>query len=113
MSALHELDSLDDAIVSLAREPFGASIISSYTAVAAESLEEPFRTLLVHHDHMTEVLSAYHGRAVDLHVLCRTQDADTYTRSILLTAHDSEPDKLLAKADGLLEQVVEGLTGSR
>ena len=90
MSALHELDSLDDAIVSLAREPFGASIISSYTAVAAESLEEPFRTLLVHHDHMTEVLFAYHGKAVGLNVLRRTQIADTYTRLIILTAHDSE-----------------------
>ncbi len=90
MSALHELDSLDDAIVSLAQEPFGAALISSYTALPAESLEEPYRTLLVHHDHMTAVLSAYYGRAVDLHVLCRTQDADLYTRSILLTANDSE-----------------------
>ena len=90
MSALHELDSLDDAIESLAQEPFGASIISSYTAVAAESLEEPFRTLLVHHDHMTEVLFAYHGKAVGLNVLRRTQIADTYTRLIILTAHDSE-----------------------
>ncbi len=90
MSALHELHSLDDAIASLAQRPFDTALISSYTAVPAESLEEPFRTLLVHHDHMTEVLSAYHGRSVDLHVLCRTQDADLYTRSILLTAHDSE-----------------------
>ncbi len=90
MSALHELDSLDDAIAYLSREPFGEALISSYTAVAAESLEEPYRTLLVHHDHMTAVLLAYYGRSVDLHVLCRTQDADLYTRSILLTAHDSE-----------------------
>jgi chorismate-pyruvate lyase len=39
---------------------------------------------------MTEVLFAYHGRAVGLHVLRRTQVADTYTRFIILTAHDSE-----------------------
>ncbi len=90
MSALHELDNLDDAIVSLSREPFGDGLISSYTAAPADSLEEPFRTLLVHHDHMTEVLFAYHGRAVDLRVLRRTQVADLFTRSILLTAHDSE-----------------------
>ena len=90
MSALHELDSLDDAIVSLAQEPFGAALISSYTALPAESLEEPYRKLLVHHDHMTAVLCAHHGRAVDLHVLRRTQIANTYTRFITLTAHDSE-----------------------
>ncbi len=90
MSALHELNNLDDAIVSLSQEPFGDALISSYTAVAAESLEEPFRKLLVHHDHMTEVLFAYHGRAVCLHVLRRAQDADTYTRFIKLAAHDSE-----------------------
>ncbi len=90
MSALHELTNLDDAIVSLSREPFGDGLISSYAAAPAESLEEPFRTLLVHHDHMTEVLFAYHGRAVCLHVLRQKQDADTYTRFIKLTAQDSE-----------------------
>ncbi len=90
MSALHELDSLDDAIVSLAQEPFGAALISSYEALPAESLGEPYRTLLVHHDHMTAVLFGYYGRTVDLHVLRRTQIADTYTRFITLTAHDSE-----------------------
>ena len=89
MSALHELDSLDKAIEYLSQEPFGEALISSYTAAPAESLEEPFRTLLVHHDHMTEVLFAYHGRAVCLQVLRRTQDADTYTRFIILTAQDS------------------------
>ncbi len=90
MSALHELDNLDDAIVYLSQEPFGDALISSYSAAPAESLEEPFRTLLVHHDHMTEVLFAYHGRAVCLQVLRRTQTADTYTRFIILTAQDSE-----------------------
>ena len=90
MSALHELDSLDAAIVSLAQEPFGAALISSYAELPAESLEEPYRTLLVHHDHMTAVLFGYHGRAVDLHVLQRSQNADTYTRFITLTARDSE-----------------------
>ncbi|MCH8964900.1 MAG: hypothetical protein IIB58_08070 [Planctomycetes bacterium] len=90
MSALHELHSLDDAIAYLSQEPFGASLISSYQEVPAESLEEPFRTLLVHHDHMTEVLFAYHGRSIDLRVLRQTQTADTYTRFIYLTAHDSE-----------------------
>jgi len=90
MSALHELDSLDDAIAYLSQEPFGDALISSYTAVPAESLEEPFCTLLVHHDHMTEVLFAYHGRAVCLHVLRRTQTVDTYTRFIILTAGDSK-----------------------
>ena len=90
MSALHELHSLDDAIAYLSQEPFGASLISSYQEVPAESLEEPFRTLLVHHDHMTAVLLAYHGRGVGLHVLRRTQTEDTYTRFITLTASGSE-----------------------
>ncbi len=89
MSAPRELDSLDDAIVSLAREPFDAELITGYTAVPAESLEEPHRTLLVHHEHMTAVLFAYHGQAVDLHVLRRSQIADHSTRFITLTARDS------------------------
>ena len=90
MSALHELESLDDAITSLAQEPFDTELISSYTPVSAESLEEPFRALLVHHDHMTTVLLDHHGCAVDLHVLQRSHCDDLYTRFILLTAQGSE-----------------------
>ncbi|MCH8853812.1 MAG: hypothetical protein IID41_14340 [Planctomycetes bacterium] len=90
MSSLQELHNLDDAIAYLVHEAFGTALISSYTEVPAKSLEEPFRTLLVHEDHMTGVLLAHYGRAVGLHVLRRTNTEDTYTRFITLTASDSE-----------------------
>lgn len=55
------------------------------TPVAADALPSPFDNLLVHHDHMTTMLAAHHGRPVALDVLERTHEANDYARRIVLT----------------------------
>ncbi len=89
MASLHELNSLDDAIRALVGDVFGPELIGDYTVVTAEQLVQPYRDLLVHHDHMTAVLYARHGCDLELRVLRRRHLDDVYARFILLAARDS------------------------
>jgi hypothetical protein len=50
-----------------------------------EALPEPYRGLLVHTHHMTVTVEAFYGSRVDVRVLDRRHDGDTYARKILLT----------------------------
>lgn len=54
-----------------------------------EDLPEPFGRLLVHSEAMTRTLEAFHGVALDLRVLSRTQSDDLYTRHIVLCTHET------------------------
>src|SRR2546421_10210646 len=49
-----------------------------------EALPEPYRGLLVHNHHMTVTVEAFYGSLVDVRVLERLHDGDTYARKILL-----------------------------
>ena len=53
--------------------------------VPADAVPPPYRGLLVHDYHMTVTVEAYHGDLVDVRVLARRQDGDSYAREILLT----------------------------
>src|SRR5262245_16980373 len=50
----------------------------------ADELPEPYRRLLVHSHHMTVTVEEYFGSKVDVKVLDRRLDGDTYSRKILL-----------------------------
>jgi hypothetical protein len=47
-------------------------------------MPEPYRSLLVHEHHMTVTVEAFHGDLVDVRILARRQDGNSYTRKILL-----------------------------
>ena len=63
----------------------GADVRPQAVVVQPNEIPRPADALLVHHDHMTEVLRRHFGRPVELHVLDERLDADTYTRKVRLT----------------------------
>jgi chorismate-pyruvate lyase len=52
--------------------------------IAVNALPAAYRELLVHEEHMTERLAAYHRRPVELIVLNHEQRGEIYSRNILL-----------------------------
>lgn len=50
-----------------------------------DALPEPYHRLLVHNHHMTVTVEAFYGSLVDVRVLERIHEGDTYARKILLT----------------------------
>ncbi len=52
--------------------------------VPADQVPEPYHKLLVHEHHMTVTVEAHHGSLVDVKVLERKRDGDSYARKILL-----------------------------
>ena len=52
--------------------------------VPAEAVPQPYRKLLVHHDHMTVTVEEHFGDAVDVRVLECRRNGDEYVRKILL-----------------------------
>ena len=57
---------------------------SAGDVVTKDEIPEPFRWLLVHRNHMTKVLEAQYGRAMELDVVEHKLADDFYTRKILL-----------------------------
>lgn len=53
--------------------------------VPAADMPEPYRHLLVHPHHMTVTVEEYYGGKVNVQVLDRRQDGDSYARKILLS----------------------------
>ncbi len=72
---LHEL---------LALFPTSGPPLFAAEVVAAEAVPPPYHALLVHDYHMTVTVEAYHGDLVDVRILARRQDGDSYAREILL-----------------------------
>jgi hypothetical protein len=62
--------------------------------VSPDEIPFPEDQLLVHHDHMTEVLEKHHGSPVKVNVLQAFLDGDIYTRLITL-APSAEPNKVV------------------
>lgn len=55
-----------------------------YDVIPGDEMPQPYRGLLVHDEHMTVTVEAYHGGPVDVRVLASRQDDDIYSRMILL-----------------------------
>jgi chorismate-pyruvate lyase len=69
-----------------------AEEMPEYEFVAADEVPPPYRDLLVHEHHMTVTVEEYHHDRVDVRVLARHQDGQSYARKILLTRHrDGRP----------------------
>src|SRR5262245_5083814 len=62
---------------------------AQFEFVSADDVPEPYHRLLVHEHHMTVTVEAHHGDRVDVRVLARRLDGDTYARKILLTLQGS------------------------
>lgn len=56
--------------------------------VAEQEVPEPYRTLLVHNNHMTKLMEDFHGSLMDVRVLERIATDRNYTRAILLVRQD-------------------------
>ena len=50
--------------------------LGSFEEVLVESVPEPYRTLLAHHDHMTVSVEAYHGSSVAVEVLAAKRSGE-------------------------------------
>jgi hypothetical protein len=61
-----------------------SSYLREFDVVQPDWMPEPYRTLLVHEHHMTVTVEAHHGSLVDVRVLERKRDGDSYARKILL-----------------------------
>jgi chorismate-pyruvate lyase len=60
------------------------SYLREFDVVAADWVPEPYHKLLVHDHHMTVTVEAHHGSLVDVKVLEKKIDGDSYARKILL-----------------------------
>ncbi|MFO0879719.1 MAG: hypothetical protein U0840_20420 [Gemmataceae bacterium] len=56
-----------------------------YEVIAGSAMPEPYRGLLVHDQHMTVTVEAFHGGPVDVQVAQERQDEHLYARKISLT----------------------------
>src|SRR5687768_11548176 len=63
--------------------------LAGHEPVAAREVPEPYRSLLVHEHHMTVTVEAHHGDLVEVVVLDRRLDGDSYARKILLALKQS------------------------
>ena len=61
-----------------------SSYLRDLDIVPADQVPEPYHKLLVHEHHMTVTVEAHHGSLVDVKVLDRKRDGDSYARKILL-----------------------------
>jgi chorismate-pyruvate lyase len=59
--------------------------VGEFEEVDEEELPPTFQRLLVHDQHMTEVVEAHHGCLIDVHVLQSSRTATHYQRNSLLT----------------------------
>jgi chorismate-pyruvate lyase len=58
--------------------------------VEAESLPEPYRTLLVHDRDMTSTLEEFHERGIHLRMVSRAQRGSAYFREVILALDGTE-----------------------
>jgi hypothetical protein len=63
----------------------GQNVQPQCSVVQPNEIPQPADALLVHHEHMTEVLQRHYGQPVDVHVLDEKLDGDMYTRKVSLT----------------------------
>jgi hypothetical protein len=66
-----------------------AADLPAYELIPAEAVPPPFHGLLVHNQHMTVTVEAYHGDLVDVRVLARRRQPPYYARKIVLPLRGS------------------------
>ncbi|GJM25125.1 MAG: hypothetical protein DHS20C16_15400 [Phycisphaerae bacterium] len=89
---LVECKTAEDALESLCHWFYEDRIsVEGCEPVKPDKMPGTYQQLLVHNEHMTEKLSAYHGQDVELHVLHNRSDGDLYSRNVLLTL-PSDPE---------------------
>jgi chorismate-pyruvate lyase len=66
-----------------------ADDVPDFEVITPEEMPEPYRGLLVHEHHMTVTVEHFHGDLVDVHILARVHQRDTYARKIVLKLHGS------------------------
>ncbi len=83
MNALAELKSLT--------APFcGTSqLFEMVEHVPSATVDEPYKSLLVHHHHMTVTMEKYHSCTVDVEVLNEQLEGEQYAREIILRSQSS------------------------
>jgi chorismate-pyruvate lyase len=64
-----------------------ADDVPEHEYVPAGRVPSPYDELLVHEHHMTVTVERHHGDLVDVRILDRRHDGDTYARKILLSLH--------------------------
>jgi chorismate-pyruvate lyase len=62
----------------------------AYDIIPAHAVPAPYQNLLVHAHHMTVTVEAHHGAHVDVRILARRHEGDSYARKILLTLQGSD-----------------------
>lgn len=72
----------------------GGGFCPKCVVVQPDQITHPEDQLLVHHDHMTEVLERHFGSPVDVKVLDEVWDGELYTRKIAL-APRHQPGKVV------------------
>ena len=65
--------------------PGGSALIAAAEHVPSALIPEPYKRLLVHEQHMTVTMEAFHGGPVDVRILERQFAGDIYSRKIVLT----------------------------
>ncbi|MEX1094650.1 MAG: hypothetical protein WED34_01305 [Planctomycetales bacterium] len=70
--------------------PGGDALIAAAEHIPSALTPEPYKTLLVHDQHMTVTMEAHHGANVDVRILDRRLDGDVYSRKIVLVKHGTE-----------------------
>ena len=61
-----------------------ADDVPEHEFVPGAAVPPPYHGLLVHEHHMTVTVEAHHGGPVDVRILARNQQGDSYARKILL-----------------------------
>jgi hypothetical protein len=69
----------------------GAELEPKCVVIQPNEIPHPIDALLVHHEHMTEVLRRHYGREVEVHVLDERLDGNLYTRKVSLTPEGGGP----------------------
>lgn len=88
---INDYSNVHDALVDLCRNLVEVDVDACHwQSVKPEEMPEAYRKLLVHHDHMTTVLSKYHNHPVELKVLQHEINGDVYRRKIILAAGEPE-----------------------
>ncbi len=64
--------------------PNDRPLIERAEHIASAMTPEPYRTMLVHDQHMTVTMESYHKSPVEVRVLARRLDGDSYCRKIIL-----------------------------
>lgn len=91
--AVHRSAAIDPAkVVRLMLAFFGDSEVPRAASTHADDLPQPYRSLLAHHGHMTEVLTARHGAPLRVLPYRIRREGDMYGRRLDLFAEgDDQP----------------------